>query len=71
MNINEIIEQIGGLTKAAKMFKVPVSTVQYWQKKNHLPAWREDMVKKKLYRLSRKKGEVTANDFYGIEEKKK
>lgn len=48
LNIQEIIEKLGGLTKAAKIFNVPVSTLQYWQKKNFIPAWRIEMVKKAL-----------------------
>lgn len=50
--IKEIIKNVGGLTKAAKLFNVPVSTIQYWQKKDFIPIWRRDMVKK------------TLNDFY-------
>lgn len=58
LNIREIIEKVGGLTKAAKLFNVPVSTIQYWKEKNTIPSWREEMVKKIL-------GE---NDFYEVKE---
>lgn len=48
INIREIIEKVGGLTKAAKLFQVPISTIQYWQKKGEIPSWREDMIKNKM-----------------------
>lgn len=59
LNIRKIIEKVGGLTKAAKLFNVPVSTIQYWKEKNSVPVWREEMIKRVL-------SEVQPNDFYHI-----
>lgn len=48
MDIRKIIEDLGGLTKAAKILGVPVSTIQHWKETNSVPHWREEAIKNKL-----------------------
>lgn len=64
MDIKKIIEQVGGLTKAAKIFNVPISTVQYWQRKNSVPAWRISAIQEACNKMG-----IDISDCYEAEEK--
>ncbi len=37
MDAREIIEALGGLSKASKILEIPISTLQYWKKNNKIP----------------------------------
>lgn len=48
IKIRDIIENLGGLKKAADFFGVPVSTIQHWKETNSVPHWRVDFILNKL-----------------------
>ena len=41
MKARELIQAFGGLSKAAKAFGAPISTVQHWENTDRIPPWRE------------------------------
>jgi hypothetical protein len=43
----KIIEEFGGLTKAARAMELPISTVQGWMRgKGYVPSWQMSLVHK-------------------------
>lgn len=48
MDALPIITALGGLSVTARKVGAPVSTVQYWQDKGRIPAWREAQIREAL-----------------------
>ncbi len=70
--INRLIEKFGGINSMARALNIPPTTVQSWKNKNNIPNWRFPNII-----ITARKNNIdisefdflTANDFYGIEEK--
>jgi len=41
-----IVEAFGGLSAAARAIGVPVTTVQWWRDRDHVPHWRHEQVQR-------------------------
>ena len=45
--IHKIIEMFGGLTQISRKTKIPLTTIQGWQRSGKIPYWRHEYLKKK------------------------
>lgn len=43
---SEVIEALGGTTKAAEAIGAPITTVHSWKQKGEIPSWRRESVKR-------------------------
>lgn len=41
-----VIEALGGLTNAAKVLDLPITTVHGWMRSGRIPAWRIEAIRK-------------------------
>ena len=55
MDVEKIIQDLGGLTEVSRATGIPITTVFYWKHSGNIPEWRRDAVKKMA---RRKKVEV-------------
>ena len=47
-NANDIIERLGGATKAARKLGLSITTVHSWGRRGSIPAWRVEAVQRAL-----------------------
>ena len=60
LNVTNIIQDFGGLTRMSEATNIPISTIQSWNKSGSIPYWRKDAVAK----AAEEKGVDLPEDFY-------
>ena len=44
-NVSQLIQSFGGIAQMSRDIKVPVSTIQGWDKTKNIPSWRIENVR--------------------------
>ena len=67
MTAIQIIQTLGGVTKAARQLDIPITTVDTWRRKNAIPKWRMPAVDAALQRIANG-STPTLKTFHKIED---